>query len=97
MVLRSDDIPNNAGAMNSALLWHLQLCQNVMDCFHYRAAGAHLSMAIDALANEAVSDQNLSDLDAVDDPDVRLMLALFAKHGGAAKRAQRRDRGSGKT
>lgn len=71
------------------------------DEFRYFATAAHLSAAIDALVNEAVLDETISELDVVRYPSVQLMMAIFERRdelspGSDAKKGKRRrGRGSG--
>jgi hypothetical protein len=69
------------GRVNRAVLWHLQLCLRLLDLLGYRVAAARVASAIDALSSEALSDGEISEMDLDREERIRLVLALFDKHG----------------
>lgn len=72
--------PNKVGLLNRAVLWHLQLCLRLLDRLGYHATAANVSAAIDALTEEALSIDEISQMDLDREERVRLILELFAKH-----------------
>lgn len=72
--------PNKVGLLNRAVLWHLQLCLRLLDRLGYHATAANVSAAIDALTEEALSIDEISQMDLYREERVRLILDLFAKH-----------------
>ena len=77
--------PNKVGLLNRAVLWHLQLCLRLLDRLGYHATAANVSAAIDALTEEALSVDEISQMDLDREERVRLILDLFAKHEGITR------------
>lgn len=78
---RLGKIPNNLGLLNRAVLWHLQFCLRLLDRLGYHAAAANVAAAIDAITMEAMSVNEISEMDLDHEERVRLILEMFAKHG----------------
>jgi hypothetical protein len=77
--------PPKVSRLNRAVLWHLQLCLRLLDRLGYGLAATHVSSAIDALTNEAISEGEISELDLAREERVKLVLELFEKHGDSYK------------
>jgi hypothetical protein len=73
--------PLKSGRINRAVLWHLQLCSRLLVRLGYHLPAAHVSSAIDALANEALSNDEISEMDLEREERVRLVLEMFDAHG----------------
>lgn len=76
-----EEVPRKAALSNQAVLWHLQLCLRALDHLQYRITAVSVASAIDALHLEALSDTELSKMDADNEGSLRLLLELFEKHG----------------
>jgi hypothetical protein len=73
--------PLKAGRVNRAVLWHLQLCSRLLVRLGYHLPAAYVSSAIDALASEARSIDEISEMDLEREERVRLVLEMFDEHG----------------
>jgi hypothetical protein len=62
------------------VLWYLQTCLRLLDKLGYDVAAANVSAAIDALETEALSEEDLAEVDFEREERVRLLLELYEKH-----------------
>lgn len=73
--------PANVGRLNLAVLWHLQMCERILSRLGYQIAAAYVATAIDALNAEAMSEEEISEMDLAHEDRTKLVLELFKKHG----------------
>lgn len=72
--------PESIRLLNQAVLWHLKLCLKLLDRLGYYATAANVAAAIDALGAEALSAEEISDMDIAQEEHVRLILEMFSKN-----------------
>lgn len=73
--------PLKESRINRAVLWHLQLCSRLLVRLGYHLPAAYVSSAIDALTSEALSIDEISEMDLEREERVRLVLEMFDEHG----------------
>lgn len=68
------------GLLNRAVMWHLQLCLKLADRLNYHMVGAAIATAIEELAKEALSEDELDAMDLAEEERVRVILQMFEKN-----------------